>query len=164
MEKIIPFLWFEDNAEEAVNFYVSVFRNSRIVSVTHYGAAAAEAAGMQQGGVMTIAFELEGQPFIALNGGPGFDFNPAISFAISCDSQEEIDVLWEKLSEEGTQVECGWLEDRFGISWQIVPSVLGKMITDPDHERADRVTRALLGMKKIDLAALKRAFDQEKAA
>jgi predicted 3-demethylubiquinone-9 3-methyltransferase (glyoxalase superfamily) len=164
MQKITPFLWFDDNAEEAANFYVSVFRNSKIGSVARYGEAGAEVSGRPKGTVMTVAFELDGQEFIALNGGPQFQFTEAISFAVNCETQKEIDDLWEKLSDGGEKVECGWLKDRYGVSWQIVPAVLGEMMTDPDPARSQRVMQALLKMKKIDLAELKKAYEKDKAA
>jgi predicted 3-demethylubiquinone-9 3-methyltransferase (glyoxalase superfamily) len=164
MQKITPFLWFDDNAEEAANFYVSVFRNSKIGSVARYGEAGAEVSGRPKGTVMTVAFELDGQEFIALNGGPQFQFTEAISFVVNCETQKEIDDLWEKLSDGGEKVECGWLKDRYGVSWQIVPAVLGEMMTDPDPARSQRVMQALLKMKKIDLAELKKAYEKDKAA
>jgi len=164
MQKITPCLWFDDNAVDAANFYVSVFRNSKIGNVARYGEAGAEVSGKPKGTVMTVAFELDGREFIALNGGPQFKFSEAISFVVSCETQKEIDDLWEKLSDGGEKVECGWLKDRYGISWQIVPAVLGEMMTDPDPIRSQRVMQALLKMKKIDMAELKRAYDEDKAA
>src|SRR5215471_14738462 len=128
MQKISPFLWFDHNAEEAAKFYTSVFKNSKIIDITHYGKSAAEASGRPKGAVMTVTFELEGQPFMALNGGPVFKFSPAISFFVNCDTQEEVDELWEMLSEGGEKDQCGWLKDKFGVSWQIVPNVLGEML------------------------------------
>ena len=132
MQKITPHLWFEDNAEEAAKFYTSIFRNSRITDITHYGESAAEVSGRPKGSVMTITFELEGQQFTALNGGPIFKFSPAISFLVSCETQQEVDSLWEKLSGGGQVEQCGWLKDKFGVSWQIVPNILAKMIQDKD--------------------------------
>jgi len=132
MQKITPHLWFEDNAEEAAKFYTSIFRNSRITDITHYGESAAEVSGRPKGSVMTITFELEGQQFTALNGGPIFKFSPAISFLVSCETQQEVDSLWEKLSGGGQVEQCGWLKDKFGVSWQIVPNILGEMIHDKD--------------------------------
>ena len=164
MRKIIPFLWFDDKAEEAANYYVSVFRNSKIRSIARYGKAGAEVSGRPEGTIMTVAFELGGQEFIALNGGPPFKFSEAISFVVKCETQEEIDELWEKLSRGGEEVECGWLKDRYGLSWQIVPVVLGGMMSDPDPARSQRVMEALLKMKKLDLAELEKAYGKTKAA
>ncbi len=132
MQKIIPFLWFDDKAEEAVKFYTSVFKNSKIGNVTRYGDAGAEVSGRPKGTVMTVTFELEGEEFIALNGGPHFTFSPAISFVVNCETQEEVDELWEKLSEGGEKEQCGWLKDKYGVSWQIVPAALGEMMQDKD--------------------------------
>jgi predicted 3-demethylubiquinone-9 3-methyltransferase (glyoxalase superfamily) len=160
MQKITPFLWFDDNAEEAANYYVSIFRNSRIVNFARYGEAGAKASGRAKGSVMTVAFELEGQPFVALNGGPVFAFTPAISFVVNCETQKEIDDLWKKLSHGGEEVECGWLKDKYGVSWQIVPAVLWEMVSDPDPEKSESVMQALLRMKKLDIEGLKRAYDQ----
>jgi predicted 3-demethylubiquinone-9 3-methyltransferase (glyoxalase superfamily) len=159
MRKITPFLWFEDKAEEAVNFYISIFKNSKIVHVARYGDAGAQASGRPKGTVMTVAFELEGQAFIALNGGPHFTFSPAISFVVNCEAQEEIDELWEKLSGGGETQECGWLKDKYGVSWQIVPTVIGEMMSDP--VKSERVMKALLQMTRIDMAGLKKAYAQE---
>ncbi len=150
-QKITPCLWFDDQAEEAVNFYVSVFPNSKIETITRYGPAAAEAAGRPEGTVLTILFQLRGQKFLALNGGPVFTFSPAISFMVDCRTQAEVDELWEKLSEGGDVQQCGWLQDRYGMSWQIVPTVLGEMLQDKDAEKAERVMKAMLQMKKIDI-------------
>jgi predicted 3-demethylubiquinone-9 3-methyltransferase (glyoxalase superfamily) len=155
MQKITPFLWFDGNAEEAMNFYVSIFKNSRVVSVTRYG----EAGPGPKGTVMSATFELEGQPFYALNGGPLFSFTPAISFFVNCETQAEIDDLWAKLSKGGEAQRCGWLRDRFGLSWQIVPGVLGKMLGDKNAERAQRVMTAMLQMDKIDISGLRQAYD-----
>jgi predicted 3-demethylubiquinone-9 3-methyltransferase (glyoxalase superfamily) len=160
MQKITPFLWFDDNAEEAANYYVSIFRNSRIVNIARYGEAGAKSSGRAKGSVMTVAFELEGQPFVALNGGPEFTFSPAISFVVNCETQKEIDDLWKKLSHGGDEVECGWLKDKYGVSWQIVPAVLWEMVSDPDSEKSESVMQALLRMKKLDIEGLKRAYDQ----
>lgn len=148
-------MWFDDNAEEAVNFYVSIFKDSKIVSVARYG----EAGPGPEGTVMTIAFELNGQEFIALNGGPLFKFNEAISFVVNCETQEEIDGLWEKLSEDGKKVECGWLKDKYGLSWQIVPTVLGRMLSDADPEKSKRVMQAMLEMDKLDIKVLRQAYE-----
>ena len=152
-QKIRTFLWFDSSAEEAAAFYVSLFEGSKITSVTRYGEAGPGPAGT----VMTVEFELAGAPFIALNGGPHFTFNEAISLSVDCDSQQEIDTLWEKLSAGGTPVQCGWLKDRYGLTWQIVPSMLGKLLADKDGERAKRVMSAMLQMQKLDIAALQRA-------
>ncbi len=159
MQKITPFLWFDGQAEEAANFYVSTFANSRIVSVERYGAAAAKAAGRPEGSVMTVAFELDGQRFVALNGGPAFKFNEAISFVVDCATQPELDALWNTLAEGGEEIQCGWLKDRFGVTWQIVPSDLEALLKDADPDKPGRAWQALLGMKKIDIAALRRARD-----
>lgn len=154
MQKITPFLWFDHQAEEAVAFYTSIFKNSRITDIARYG----EAGPGVPGSVMTIAFELEGQRFVALNGGPAFNFTPAISFYVDCQTQAEVDDLWEKLTAEGQVEMCGWLRDKFGVSWQIIPSALITMLNDPDPAKAQRVTQAMLQMTKIDLAALKQAY------
>ncbi|MBT0651668.1 VOC family protein [Geomobilimonas luticola] len=154
MQKITPFLWFEDNAEEAANFYVSVFKNSRVVSISHYGEAGPRPAGT----VMTVSFVLDGEEFVALNGGPEFTFSPAISFVVNCTTQEEVDELWAKLSAGGKEVQCGWLEDRYGLSWQIVPTVLTEMLNDADPAKANRVMQAMLQMVKIDIEGLRRAY------
>jgi len=157
MQKITPFLWFDDNAEEAMNFYVSVFKNSKIGRVTRYG----EAGPGPKGSVMTATLELAGQEFMALNGGPQFKFTEAISFFVNCETQKEVDELWEKLSQGGEKGRCGWLKDKFGLSWQIVPSALGKMLSDADPARSQRVMKAMLQMDKIDIAGLKRAYERE---
>lgn len=159
MQKITPFLWFDDNAEEAANFYVSVFKNSKIGEVSRYGDAGEQAAGRPAGTVMTVDFHLDGQDFVALNGGPHFKFTEAISFVVNCETQEEIDYFWEKLSGGGEEVQCGWLKDKYGLSWQVVPTVLGEMMQDKDAEKADRVMKAMLQMKKLDIATLKQAYD-----
>ncbi|MRR34589.1 VOC family protein [bacterium] len=160
IQKITPFLWFDNQAEEAVNFYLSIFGNSRIVTIARYGDAGAEVSGRPNGSVMTVAFQLEGQDFVALNGGPYFKFTEAISFVINCSSQEEVDHYWEKLSEGGDEKaqQCGWLKDKYGVSWQIVPTVLDELLSDPDAEKSERVMKAMLQMKKIDIDALKRAY------
>jgi predicted 3-demethylubiquinone-9 3-methyltransferase (glyoxalase superfamily) len=157
MQKITPFLWFDGKAEEAMNFYVSVFKNSKVERVTRYG----EAGPGQKGTVMSATFQLDGQDFFALNGGPQFVFTPAISFFVNCETQQEVDELWEKLSEGGRKDRCGWLKDRYGLSWQIIPSVLGKMLQDPDAEKAKRVMQAMLQMDKIDIQRLKQAHEGE---
>jgi len=157
MQKITPFLWFDNQAEEAVNFYVSIFRNSRITNIARYGDDAAKVSGRPQGSVMTVAFELDGQPFVALNGGPVFTFSPAVSFVVDCATQEEVDRLWDRLSAGGEPQQCGWLRDKYGVTWQIVPAVLGKLLSDPDAARAQRVMQAMLQMNKLDIGALKQA-------
>ena len=156
-QKITPFLWFDNQAEEAVNLYTSVFKNSRIVNVARYG----EAGPGPKDTVMTATFELEGQEFIALNGGPEYKFTEAISFFVNCESQEEVDELWEKLSAGGEQGPCGWLKDKYGVSWQIVPTVLGELLSDPDPVKSQRVMQAMFQMKKIDIEGLKEAYEQE---
>ena len=161
MQKISPFLWFDDKAEEAVIFYVSIFGNSEITGITRYGEAGSEVAGRPKGTVMTIAFQLEGQEFVALNGGPVFTFSPAISFVVNCETQEEVDKLWEKLSEGGEIEHCGWLRDKYGVSWQIVPTILGEMLQDKNTEKSERVMKAMLQMKKIDIKDLRQAYQQE---
>ena len=153
MQKITPFLWFNDNAEEAVNFYVSLFPNSRIVDESRYG----EGGPGPSGSIMSMSFELEGQEFMALNGGPAFRFNEAISFMVKCRTQTEVDFYWEKLSAGGEEQPCGWLKDRFGVSWQIIPDALTQALSDPDPEKAQRSVQAMLQMKKIDIAAIERA-------
>jgi predicted 3-demethylubiquinone-9 3-methyltransferase (glyoxalase superfamily) len=160
IQKITPHLWFEDNAERAAKFYTSIFKNSRIVDITHYGESAAEVSGRPKGTVMTIVFELEGQRFMALNGGPIFKFSPAISFLVSCETQQEVDSLWEKLSEGGEVEQCGWLKDRFGVSWQIVPSILAEMIHDKDANKSERVIKAMLQMKKLHIQGLRKAYEE----
>jgi predicted 3-demethylubiquinone-9 3-methyltransferase (glyoxalase superfamily) len=156
MQKITPFLWFDNKAEEAVNFYTSIFKNSKIESIARY----AEGAPGPKGTVMSVTFLIEGQEFMALNGGPIFNFSPAISFFVNCGTQEEVDVLWEKLSEGGEKQQCAWLKDKYGISWQIVPTVLGELLADKDPERSRRVMKAMLQMTKIDIAKLKQAYEQ----
>lgn len=160
MQKITTFLWFDTQAEEAANFYVSVFKNSKVESVSHYLAEGEDVTGKKAGTVMTVKFLLDGQEFIALNGGPQFKFNEAISLVVNCETQEEIDELWEKLTEGGTEVQCGWLKDKYGLAWQITPPVLDEMLQDEDAEKAGRVMRAMLQMKKIDIQTLKRAYEQ----
>jgi predicted 3-demethylubiquinone-9 3-methyltransferase (glyoxalase superfamily) len=153
MQKIVPCLWFDTEAEEAATFYTSIFKGSRILSVAHYGEAGPRPAGM----VMTVSFEVEGQELVALNGGPDFTFNEAISFQVMCESQQEVDELWGRLTEGGEEGPCGWLKDRYGVSWQIVPTRLGELLGDPDGEKSQRAMRAMLGMKKLDVAALEQA-------
>ena len=157
MQGITPFLWFDDKAEEAAKFYVSIFKNSSIGGVARYGEAGARASGRPQGSVMTVAFQLDGQQFVALNGGPHFRFTEAVSFVVNCETQAELDELWEKLSAGGEQGRCGWLKDRYGLSWQIVPSVIGKLMQDADAGKSEQVMQAILTMNKLDLEALKRA-------
>lgn len=161
MLKITPCLWFDDKAEEAVNFYVSVFKNSKIGRVARYGEAGAKVSGRPKGSVMTATFEIDGQEFMALNGGPHFKFSEAISFIVNCKTQKEIDELWEKLSAGREKGVCGWLKDRYGLSWQIVPTVLGKMTQDKDSERTNRVMQAVLQMSKLDIKRLEQAFRKE---
>ena len=156
MQKIVPFLWFDDRAEEAVNFYTSIFKNSKIGRVARYG----EEGPGTKGTVMTVTFQLDGQEFMALNGGPHFTFSAAISFFVNCETQAEVDDLWEKLSEGGETEQCGWLRDKFGLSWQIVPTVLGELLQDKDAQKSRRVTEAMLQMGKIDIAILMQAYDQ----
>lgn len=160
MQKITPCLWFDDKAEEAVHFYVSIFKNSKVGNVTHYGEEGAKVSGRPKGSVMTVTFQLDGQEFMALNGGPHFTFTEAVSFIINCTSQEEVDELWEKLSEGGEKGQCGWLKDKYGLSWQIVPSVLSEMMQDSDPEKTNRVMGALLQMKKLDIKRLQEAYRQ----
>ena len=159
MPKITPFLWFEDNAEEAVRFYTSVFQHSKVTATTRYDEEGAEASGRPKGTVMTMAFQLDGQDFVALNGGPYFKFTEAISLVVNCESQEEVDYYWEKLSEGGDEKaqQCGWLKDKYGVSWQIVPTVLVELLNDPDPDKSRSVMKAMLKMKKIDIDTLKQA-------
>jgi predicted 3-demethylubiquinone-9 3-methyltransferase (glyoxalase superfamily) len=158
MQKITPFLWFDTQAEAAADFYVSLFPNSKVVTVTHYS----EGSPAPAGSVMTVAFELDGLQFTALNAGPQFKFNEAVSFVVNCGSQEEVDNYWEKLTADGGQEsQCGWLKDKYGLSWQIVPSALSELLSDPDPAKAQRVMQAMLQMQKIDLHALEQARDQE---
>ncbi len=156
MQKITPFLWFDGKAEEAANFYVSIFKNSRIVSRTRYG----DGGPGPKGTVMSVTFQLDGQEFFGLNGGPQFTFTPAISLFVNCETQKEVDELWEKLSEGGAQERCGWLKDKYGLSWQIVPSILGKLLQDKAAEKAKRVMQAMLQMGKLDIERLQQAYDR----
>jgi predicted 3-demethylubiquinone-9 3-methyltransferase (glyoxalase superfamily) len=156
MQKITPFLWFDGNAEEAMNFYTSVFKNSKVVNVRRYG----EAGPGPKGTVMTGTFQINGQDFYALNGGPKYKFTPAISFFVNCETQPEVDELWDKLSAGGRKDKCGWLTDKFGLSWQIIPSALGKMLGDKDPKKANNVMQAMLQMDKIDIKKLKEAYDK----
>lgn len=155
MQKVTTFLWFDNQAEEAANFYVSLFKNSRIVNVSRTG----EGSPGPQGSVTIVTFELDGQEYMALNGGPHHRFNEAISLFVNCESQAEVDTLWTRLTDGGEEGPCGWLKDRYGLSWQIVPTALGEMMSDPDAEKAGRVMNAMLQMKKLDVAALKQAYD-----
>ncbi|PYV95542.1 MAG: hypothetical protein DMG89_20905 [Acidobacteria bacterium] len=155
MPKITPFLWFDNQAEEAANFYVSIFKNSKIVNVSRYG----EAGPGPKGSAMTVVFQLDGQEFIALNGGPHFKFTEAISFSVDCKTQQEVDEYWEKLSAGGKPGQCGWLKDKYGLSWQIVPSILGQLLGDKDPQKSKRAMEAMLKMTKLDIAALQRAYE-----
>ncbi len=161
MQKITPFLWFDDKAEEAAAFYTAIFKNSKIVNVARYGDAGAQVTGKSKGTVMTVAFQLDGQEFVALNGGPQFKFTEAISLVVNCQTQEEVDEFWKKLSDGGREVQCGWLKDKYGLSWQIVPTILSEMLNDPDPKKAERVMKAMLQMKKIDIKGLKQAYEQQ---
>jgi predicted 3-demethylubiquinone-9 3-methyltransferase (glyoxalase superfamily) len=155
VQKITPFLWFNNNAEEAVNFYTSVFKNAKVGKIARYG----EAGPGPKGSVMTAQFELEGQQFMALNGGPVYKITPAISFVVNCETQEEVDHYWSKLTEGGKEIQCGWLTDKFGVSWQIVPTILGQLLSDKDPEKSKRVMQAMLKMIKLDIDQLKRASE-----
>lgn len=153
MQKIAPFLWFNANAEEAVNYYVSVFKDAKIITQSRYGGAGLG----PKGSVMTIEFELKGQRFLALNGGPTFTFTPAISFVVNCETQDEIDYYWDKLSAGGKEVECGWVQDKFGLSWQVVPTIIGKIVGENDPAKTNRMMQAVLKMKRLNIAELERA-------
>jgi len=157
MQKITPFLWFETQAEEAANFYVSVFKNSRVITLARYG----DAGPGPKGSVMTVEFELDGERFVGLNGGPNFKFTEAVSFVVNCKDQEEVDHFWEKLTAGGKEVQCGWLKDKYGLSWQIVPTVAIEYLKDKDPEKSQRVMAAIMKMVKIDIATLKQAYNQE---
>ena len=157
MQKIVPFLWFDGTAEEAMNFYVSVFKRSKVVRVSRYG----DAGPGPKGSVMSCTFQLEGQDFYALNGGPQFKFTPAISLFVNCETQQEVDELWEKLSAGGRADQCGWLQDKYGLSWQIIPTALGRMLNDNDAKKANAAMRAMLQMKKIDIKGLQQAYDRD---
>ena len=154
MPKITPFLWFNDNAEEAINFYISLFKDSKITNISRYG----ESSPLPAGTIMTASFQLDGQEFTALNGGPYFKFNEAVSFVVDCETQEEVDYFWNNLSAGGEEGQCGWLKDKFGLSWQVVPRALGVLAGDPDPAKAQRVMKAMLQMKKLDVALLQRAY------
>ncbi len=160
MQKITPFLWYDDKAEEAANFYVSIFKNSKMLSVTRYEEAGAQASGRPKGSAMTVEFELEGQKFVGLNGGPHFKFTEAVSFLVNCETQEEVDYFWEKLTADGgAESQCGWLKDKYGLSWQIVPTILPALMKNKDPEKLQRTMKAMLQMKKIDIAILKQASE-----
>ena len=160
MQKISPFLWFDDQAEEAAKFYVSIFKNSKLGRITHYDDEAAEKIGRPKGSVMTVEFTLEGVEFVGLNGGPQFKFSEAISFSVNCETQEEIDYFWEKLlAGGGSTGPCGWLKDKFGLSWQVSPIVLADMLADKDAAKSHRVMKAMMEMDKIDIAPLKKAYE-----
>jgi len=163
MQKISPCLWFDDQGEEAAKFYTSIFKDSKIGDVTRYGKEGYEIHGREEGTVMTVEFEIEGQKFLALNGGPIFKFNEAISFQVYCETQEEVDYYWEKLSEGGDEKaqQCGWLKDKYGVSWQIVPNILIKMLKDKDSEKSQRVMKAMLQMHKLDISILKKAYEEK---
>jgi predicted 3-demethylubiquinone-9 3-methyltransferase (glyoxalase superfamily) len=156
-QKITPCLWFESQAEEAAKFYASVFKNSKIGKISRYGKEGFEIHGQKAGTVMTVEFEIEGQKFVALNGGPHFKFNEAVSFQVHCETQQEIDHFWSKLAEGGQEQPCGWLKDKFGLSWQVIPKALPQMLMDENPEKAQRIMKSMLQMRKIDLAALERA-------
>jgi predicted 3-demethylubiquinone-9 3-methyltransferase (glyoxalase superfamily) len=160
MQKITPFLWFDGRAEEAANFYASTFKNSKLGTVRRYG----EAGPGPKGSAMSVEFQLDGHYFIALNGGPHFTFTPAISFFVNCETQEEVDAFWEKLSAGGRPSQCGWLQDKFGVSWQVVPVALGRLLGDPDPQKSNRVMQAMLRMTKIEIAGLQQAYDNANAA
>jgi len=162
-KKLTPCLWFDTQAEEAAKFYVSVFKNSKITSISRFPDAGQDVHGKPAGSVMVVAFEIDGQPFTALNGGPQFKFDEAVSFQVACDNQEEIDYFWSKLSEGGQEGPCGWLKDKFGLSWQVFPSALPKWLMDPDKARPARVMNAFMKMKKLDIAAIERAYAGEAA-
>ncbi|NUO78913.1 VOC family protein [candidate division KSB1 bacterium] len=157
MQKITPFLWFDHQAEEAAKFYVSLFKNSSILKIARYGEAGPEPAGT----VMTVEFQLDGQEFVALNGGPRFKFNESVSFVVNCETQKEVDAFWEKLSAGGQKSRCGWLKDQYGLSWQIVPTILHELASDPDPAKSQRVMQAMLQMDKLDLKALQQAYEQK---
>lgn len=162
MQKIVPCLWFDHQAEEAANFYIALFKHSKILNVARYDEASAKVSGKPAGSVLTVTFTLDGQEFMALNGGPEFKFTEAVSFSVNCETQEEVDRLWDKLTADGgEESQCGWLKDQYGLSWQIVPAVLDEMLSDPDPAKAQRVMQAMLQMKKIEVAGLRRAYDGE---
>jgi predicted 3-demethylubiquinone-9 3-methyltransferase (glyoxalase superfamily) len=156
MQKVTPWLWFDTEGEEAANFYVSIFENSKILDVSRYGEAGPRPAGT----AMTVSFELDGQEFVALNGGPEFTFTEAVSFQVHCETQDEVDKFWDRLSEGGEQGQCGWLKDRYGLSWQIVPGALGELVGGPDPQKAQAAMKAMLGMRKLDIDELRQAYEQ----
>ena len=158
MQRITPFLWFDDKAEAAAHFYSSIFKNAKVDAITRYGEQASNASGRPAGSVMTVAFQLDGQEFVALNGGPQFKFTEAISLVVNCETQAEIDEYWEKLSNGGQEIQCGWLKDKYGLSWQIVPTELGKWMSDSDSEKSARVMAAILHMRKLDIQTLQDAY------
>jgi predicted 3-demethylubiquinone-9 3-methyltransferase (glyoxalase superfamily) len=158
-QRIMPCLWFDTEAEDAAGFYCSVFKDSRINQISRYGEEGFDKHGKQPGSVMVVAFELEGQKFVALNGGPQFNFSEAVSFQIHCETQKEVDYFWDKLTDGGEEGPCGWLKDKFGLSWQVVPTTLIEMVSDRDPAKVQRVTKAFLQMKKFDISALQRAFE-----
>ena len=160
MQRITPFLWFDHQAEEAANFYISIFKNAKIGKIARYSEEASNAAGRPAGSAMTVAFQLDGQEFIALNGGPHFHFTEAVSFVVNCETQEEIDELWEKLSKGGQESQCGWLKDKYGLSWQIVPTALSRLMSATDPKKSQRVMQAILQMQKLDIRRLQEAYDQ----
>lgn len=160
MQKITPFLWFDDQAEEAVNFYTSIFKNSKIGSVSRYSDEAANVSGRPKGSVMVVKFQIDGQEFMALNGGPHFKFTEAISFVVNCETQAEVDALWEKLSAGGQKSRCGWLKDKYAVSWQIVPTVLAKLMGTANPEQSKRMMQAVMQMDKLDIRALEQAYEQ----
>ena len=157
MQKITPFLWYDSQAEEAANYYASIFKNSSVGGITRYDESSSKAAGRPAGSAMTVEFQLEGQKFVALNGGPHFKFTEAVSFVVNCDNQEEVDYFWEKLVEGGAESQCGWLKDKYGLSWQIVPTILPELFKQKDAAKAKRVMEAMLQMKKIDIKTLQEA-------
>lgn len=154
-------MWFDNQAEEAANFYISIFKKSKIINIARYGEAGAKVSGKPEGTVMTVTFLLEGHEFMALNGGPEFKFSEAVSFVVNCRTQKEIDEFWKKLSEGGEEGPCGWLKDRYGVSWQVVPIVLGEMLQDKDTRKSEKVMKAMLQMKKLDIKALRQAYEQQ---
>src|SRR5438876_6915363 len=160
-QKITPFLWFDDKAEEAATFYCSIFENSKVGQITRYDEEAAKPTGRPAGSVMVVEFQLEGQQFVALNGGPLFKFTEAVSLVVNCETQEEVDYFWSKLSAGGEESRCGWLKDKFGLSWQVVPAVLTEMLADKDTAKAKRVMHAMLQMDKIEIPALEKAYDHK---
>jgi len=164
MQNIYPCLWFDGNAEEAANFYTSIFKNSKIGSISRYGKDASKASGQPLGSAMVVMFQINGQDFMALNGGPQFKFTEAVSFVVNCETQEEVDHYWEKLSAGGKIHRCGWLYDKFGLAWQIVPTALAKLLSDPDPGKTNRVMQALLQMDKLNIAALRKAYDGPSAS